>query len=208
MSEIIKLTQEYRSQAVALLVETFNDYPAMRKCFLQHAANEQEYQRWLNLFMGLLFDVPSYLDGPLVGIVKNEALVAVMCCWKPGMNWDEKTWPEPLQQTYAAWANAVGEEGARKDKLYIETSDEHQPSGHHYFVDSIGVLEGHRGNGYAKELLRYCFDLSNADPESNGVALDTETAKNVAFYQRLGYELKGESDIEGMQSWHFFKPND
>jgi ribosomal protein S18 acetylase RimI-like enzyme len=123
------------------------------------------------------------------------------------MNKDERTWPEPLQQTYAAWVNTVGEEGVRKDKLYIETSDQHRSSGHHFFVDCIGVLDTHRGNGYAKALLQYCFYLSNANPVSDGVALDTEAAKNVAFYQRLGYELKGESDIEGMQCWHFFKPN-
>ena len=208
MSEIVRLTQKYRSQAIAVLVETFNDYPAMRECFFHHAADEQEYQRWLSLFMGLIFDQPFYLDGPLVGIVKNETLVAVMCCWKPGMNLDEKTWPEQLQQTYATWVNAVGEEGIRKLELYSETSDQHQPSGPHYFVDCIGVLDNHRGNGYAKTLLQYCCYLSNSDPGSTGVALETEAARNVEFYRQLGYELKGESDIEGMQCWHFFKPND
>ncbi len=207
MSEIVSLTRKYRRQAVAVLVEAFNNYPAMREFFFRHATDAKEYQRWLYLTMGLTFDRSLYLHDPLAGIIRNETLVAVMCCLRPGMS-QEEDWPEPLQKTYATWVNAVGEEGVRKFELYAEVCDQHRPSGHHYFVDCLGVLDSHRGNGYAKALLQYCVNLSNADPDSNGVALDTEAARNVAFYQRLGYELTGESEIEEMQCWHFFKSDD
>ncbi len=208
MSEVVRLIQRNRGQAVAVLVEAFNDYPAMREFFLHHAMDEKEYQQWLNLTMGLTFDQSLYLGDPLVGTIKNETLVAVMCCLRTGMSQDEENWPEPLQQSYAVWVNAVGEEGVRKFELYAEICDKYRPSENHYFVDCLAVLDSHRGNGYAKVLLQYCVNLSNADPGSNGVALDTEAARNVTFYQRLGYELSGESEIEGMQCWHFFRPCD
>ena len=39
----------------------------------------------------------------------------------------------------------------------------------------------------------------------NYVFLDTEEVTNVALYQHLGYEIIGESNIEGLHSWHFFR---
>ncbi len=208
MSEVVRLAKKHRKQAVAVLVEAFSDYPAMREFFFHHATDEEEYQRWLNLTMGLTFDQSFYLHYPLAGIIKNETLVAVMCCLRPGLNQHEENWPEPLQKSHATWKHAVGEEGIRKYELYSKKCNLHRPPGSHYFVDCLAVLDSHRGNGYAKALLQYCVDLSNADQDSNGVALDTEAARNVTFYQRLGYELTGESEIEGMQCWHFFKGND
>ena len=68
MSKIFPLTELDRADVVEIWAESFYDYPAMREYFISHAKTEQQYNDWLQVFVGLLFDMAYYLDYPLPGI--------------------------------------------------------------------------------------------------------------------------------------------
>ena len=206
MSEIFSLTESDKAAAVEIWVESFYDYPAMREYFIGHARTEQQYSNWLQAFVGLSFDMPFYLDYPLLGIRDEEGqLLAAMGCVDTVL---PKAWPDTLHNAYANFSDKLGEEGVRRLEHYEEVAAKQHPPMPHYFVDILGVRINHRGKGYARQLLQELQSRSAADPKSTGVFLDTEKADNVQIYKRLGYQLIAQSDVEGMHCWHFFRADD
>lgn len=54
----------------------------------------------------------------------------------------------------------------------------------------IGVKPEAQGKGIGKILMQHLFQSIKDDPESQGIALDTENEENVALYQKLGFTLR------------------
>lgn len=65
----------------------------------------------------------------------------------------------------------------------------------HAYLDSMGVLPEHRRRGVASRLLEAGHRW--ADGAGLPCALDTETARNVAFYRHRGYEVVAELEVPG-----------
>jgi hypothetical protein len=62
--------------------------------------------------------------------------------------------------------------------------------------------------GHARALLEAVHALAAADPQSAGVSLSTELAKNVALYQHFGYAVVGHARVSPeMETWSLFRPN-
>lgn len=59
----------------------------------------------------------------------------------------------------------------------------------HVYLDTLGVLPGHRRQGIATALM--VVGHAWADELGLPVALDTDTEDNVVFYARRGYEVMG-----------------
>ena len=206
MAEIFSLIEPDKAATVEIWTESFYDYPAMREYFIGHAKNEQQYSDWLQAFVGLSFDMPFYLDYPLLGIRDDGGqLLAAMGCVDTV---SQKPWPDALYRAYAKFSDVLGAEGVRRLEHYEEVTVKHHPAAPHYFVDILGVRKNHRSKGYARQLLHEIQARSTADAESTGVFLDTEIVENVPLYQHLGYELIAESDVEGLHCWHFFRADD
>ena len=63
----------------------------------------------------------------------------------------------------------------------------------HAYLDSIAVLPAHRGHGIASRLLE--AGHAWADGLRLPCALETATARNVAFYRRRGYEVRATAPL-------------
>ena len=56
-------------------------------------------------------------------------------------------------------------------------------------------------------LMKEIHALSDGHPRSIGVALDTENAVNVPFYEHYGYAVVVKTELEGMDLWSLFRKN-
>jgi GNAT superfamily N-acetyltransferase len=65
----------------------------------------------------------------------------------------------------------------------------------HAYLDSMGVLPNQRRRGVASRLLEAGHRW--ADAAGLPCALDTGTARNVAFYRHRGYEVVAELEVPG-----------
>jgi GNAT superfamily N-acetyltransferase len=74
---------------------------------------------------------------------------------------------------------------------------EHVRPDEHAYLDTIAVLPSHRGHGIASRLLE--AGHAWADEADLPCALETETKRNVEFYQRRGYEVRAESPVSGSE---------
>ena len=58
-----------------------------------------------------------------------------------------------------------------------------------YYLNFIGVSTKYRGQGVAKHLVEYIHRIVESDNAHSEIRLDTENSNNVAYYQKLGYQV-------------------
>jgi ribosomal protein S18 acetylase RimI-like enzyme len=75
-------------------------------------------------------------------------------------------------------------------------------------VNMLAVLPDRQGRGLARVLLERVQAMSRERADSRGVTLSTESERNVALYQHLGYGVVGQVTIApGLETWDFFRPD-
>jgi ribosomal protein S18 acetylase RimI-like enzyme len=80
-------------------------------------------------------------------------------------------------------------------------ADPQQP---HWHLDPLGVLPETQGQGIGGRLmLHYCHLV---DRTGKAAYHETDRPKNVAFYERFGFEVIGEEIILGFNSWYMWRP--
>jgi GNAT superfamily N-acetyltransferase len=143
------------------------------------------------------------LGWPLIGALVGGELAGVV-----GLtDIDEKPWPASLADYYQTMTARIGSEAAEWLERYAALADTHKPNAPHYGVGVIGVDPTYQGRGVARALLEWLHGVSDADPRSTGVYLDTETAENVRFYEHLGYQVIGHERLgDLLDIWCMFRP--
>jgi GNAT superfamily N-acetyltransferase len=78
----------------------------------------------------------------------------------------------------------------------------HDPLNQHWHLGPVGVLPSHQGKGIGTKLLnRFCQEV---DACSAPAYLETDTDKNVRFYERFGFEVENETqifDVKNRNMW-------
>lgn len=82
----------------------------------------------------------------------------------------------------------------------------HQPAEDHYYLGVIGLHPSLQGKGWGKAMLDAFCALSDVDPKSRGVYLDTANPRSLQFYYNNGFELRGEGRLGAAHLWCVFKP--
>lgn len=81
----------------------------------------------------------------------------------------------------------------------------HALSEDHWELSAVGIAPDRQGAGLGAALLRPMLD--RCDAEGLPAALDTSSARNVAFYERLGFAVRAEVDVpEGPRVWLMRRP--
>ena len=69
----------------------------------------------------------------------------------------------------------------------------------HWHVGPVGVEPGLQGRGVGGAVMRMLCDTMDAEGEI--AFLETETAENVVFYRRLGFEVVSQAELPGLPLW-------
>lgn len=74
----------------------------------------------------------------------------------------------------------------------------------HWYLEALGVTPEHQGQGVGSRLMRPM--LMTCDEDRIPAYLETTTARNVTFYQRLGFEVREEFDLpRGPHIWTMWR---
>lgn len=196
MSEMVeRLGPADRDEVVDVLVGAFADYPVMRYVL---SAAVVDYPAALRLLVGLFVDLRLDRGSPVLGVRRGADLVAAALIDEPEPNPGSFS---PLDPEGGVWA-VLGAEAHRRMVAFERESAHLEPHLPHYFVGMIVVRAAQRGEGHARRLLEEIRRMSAEDPRSRAVSLSTEQASNLAFYERLGYRVTGETRVGELHSWN------
>lgn len=90
----------------------------------------------------------------------------------------------------------------RKSIWFAEWA-KHDPTEQHWHLGPIGVLPAHQGSGVGSKLMnRFCKEVDSCNANAY---LETDSDKNVRFYQKFGFRVVSESEIFGVKSRYMLR---
>ena len=175
------------SEASRVLSEAMLKNPLHIAVFQGHG--EKERKMIEEMFFELLSDLPgitflAWLNRQIVGVMRMKS-----CDGRKVSNEHTQTVDEDnLGWRKSFWHN----EWAR-----------HDPSNRHWHFGPIGVLPSHQGKGIGTKLLsRFCKEV---DACLSPAYLETDTDKNVRFYERFGFEVVEETEIFDVKNSYMWR---
>lgn len=104
-------------------------------------------------------------------------------------------------------AKAIGEPALMRMEAYSNLKYANKPLSPHFYINALAVAPRTQGKGIGSALLSKVHQISEDDPKSCGVALDTQTQQNVSYYQRFGYGIYSTIELEHVNNWFMFRPS-
>jgi GNAT superfamily N-acetyltransferase len=199
---IINIPHERLEEAVEILALAFEHDPAIQYLFSgvsQQAAFHYQLRELFRFACAVRFD----LESPLLGYVVDNELAGVACVGAPV----DKPLSDPLIKMYERLKSVIGPEAANRLEAHGQLTDRYRPEQPNYYLIVIGVHPKSQGKGYGRILLDAVHALSEADPKSTGVALDTANATLVPLYEHFRYSVIAKANLEHVDFWFMFRPN-
>lgn len=186
------------SAAVAACVDAFHADPLMTWFFGDHPKG-RDYG--VERFFTLLMSARIALDAPVLVAKERDVVIGLAM----GYRTNRPDWPAEID---AAWAEFEAEapQMVPRFEQYEAVSDARPPVGPHWYLGVIGVRNDWKGRGVGKALLEAFCALSDADPKSTGVYLETANPASLRFYECNGFVIRVHDVMEGVGLWCVFRP--
>jgi len=196
---VTPLGPEHAAEVVSVIADAFTGYPVVR--YVLGPEREDEHrERIVRLFV-----MARVLRGePLLGIRGDHGLIAAGVVSFPGT-----PAPPAFEALRGETWGVLGQEAERRYAAYRDATATFAFPPGSVHLNMIGARRGHQRQGLGRAILEAVQEISRARPGSPGVELTTERLENVAYYERVGYEVVGHVQVApGFESWGLFRPND
>ena len=187
MCQISFLQKSNISEASRVLSEAMLKVPIHIAIF--QGQREKERKIIEKMFFELLTDLPGItflarINRQIVGVMRMKS-----CDGAKIPNAHVQTEEiNTLDGRVSCWRN----EWARRD-----------PSNQHWHLGPVGVLPAYQGKGIGTKLLRlFCKEV---DACSAPAYLETDSDKNVRFYERFGFQVVSERDIFDVKNYFMWR---
>lgn len=195
------LKQQDVPEVVDVLRAAFAEYAVMRYVLVDSGG---DYDDHLRALVGFFCNKRLVRGWPVLGVRVDGELAGAALISEPG----SAPTPPEVERLRVDLAAHIGEAAWQRLEHYERESDLDAPEAPHYFLGVIGVRPENQGQGLARVLLEELAGMSQRDPASTGVCLNTESAGNVAFYEHMGYRVLGHRVIDSLETWCMFRPDD
>jgi len=200
-SEVEQLTADRAEEAVAVLCDSFHDYPVMRYVIGEVG---DEYVKRLHSLIGFFVAARFSRGEPVLSVSDNGRAVAVALVTLPG----ERESPEALMDRREAVWQELGAAARGRYEAMGKSWQDLAIATPHFHLNMIGVSRAYSGRGLGRLLLDVVHEMSRRDPRSTGVSLTTEVETNVGLYLHFGYHLVGHVEADcAPDTWVFFRPD-
>ena len=190
--EPIRLASSYKTQTAQMLARAFLVDPAYTALFPDSAEREQALQ-------GLFSAVVGY--SLVYGLVHTTPAVEGAACWLSPGNTEVTLWR--ILRTGLGLQRAVARFNprARQEFLaalaYMDEIHKQKAPEPHWYLWALGVEPSRQGRGIGGSLIEPV--LTQADKTGLPCYLETQTERNVTFYQKRGFEVVSDGVVPGQE---------
>lgn len=198
----IRLVAPGEARAVIdVLCEAFAAYPVMRYVLGGSDGPDDPRLRRLVEFFAM---TRMLRDEPVLGVGDDGDLVGVATVSFPGA----RESPAALAMLREAVWEDLGTAALARYETCGRAWSTIGAELPHVHLNMLGIRPAFQGRGLARRLLDNAQEISRATDGSAGVMLLTETRRNVALYEHVGYEIVGHARISPeLESWGLFRRN-
>jgi GNAT superfamily N-acetyltransferase len=199
MTEPVLRSGATAEEVLGPLCAAFADYPVMRHVL----GPGGDYADRLHTLVGFFLRARVLRNDPMLAVYDGAELTGVAVCTLPGL-----PGPPDLEEARAWTWSRLGDDARERYDEWVRIWGPINVSEPNIHVNMLGVPPRYQGRGLGRRLLERVHAMSREHPKSQGVSLTTESAGNLPFYERLGYQHVGHGRIgPGLESWGFFRPN-
>ncbi|MFC2038014.1 GNAT family N-acetyltransferase [Chloroflexota bacterium] len=175
-----------------MLARAFWEDPIYTALFTDEVEREQALQRLFGAVVGYCL---------MYGLVHTTPAVEGAACWLTPGNTTVTFWrmlraglglPRAMAQF-----NPQARQGFQAVLAYTDEIHKREAPGPHWHLWALGVEPGCQGQGIGSRLIRPV--LAQADRDGVPCYLETETDKNVAFYQKRGFNIVSDGVVPGQE---------
>ncbi|MER9403942.1 GNAT family N-acetyltransferase [Mesorhizobium caraganae] len=195
--EIVAAREPDVTSAANCLADAFADDPQMSFFF-----DPPQRQDLVTEFFSILMAARLALGMPVL-LLKSEGRIlgAVM-----GYDTQRHEWLPAHQERWALLQQRQASMASRFERADA-ISEKYKPQEPHFYLGVLGVHPSMQGKGAGSSLIKAYCDLAERDPVSAGTFLETAQRKNLAFYERCGFQLLGQGELApGKPFWCLFRP--
>lgn len=199
MTEAIPLPPERQDEVIDVFADAFHDYSLMQWVVGPEGDVAGRVRRLIAFFVSRRV----MRGGPLLGVVDGTRLVGAAALTSPV----EPAPPPGITALEIAVWKDLGETARERYQTYADTTSPFfMGVGRHLHLNMIGVRGSHKGQGLARPLLETVHRMADADPNSSGVSLTTERARNVKLYEHFGYSVIAHKTVsDEVETWGLFR---
>ncbi|MBK9180135.1 MAG: GNAT family N-acetyltransferase [Acidimicrobiales bacterium] len=169
------------AEVAAALGRAFADDPLLTWVFADPGNREGPVRAW----MAVVVEAARRRGHAHAAVAATGTLGAAL--WSPpDVEFYDRRTGEQLDEVVR------GADGARADTVWeglLAIAEHHPPDGH-FYLSHVGVVPEARGRGVGEVLLRRVLDV--CDAEGLPAYLESSSARNVPFYERLGFAVTAE----------------
>ncbi|WP_238188534.1 N-acetyltransferase [Paenibacillus sp. L3-i20] len=156
-------------------------------------------------FVSFMFDKSFLPNEEAWGIFESDNLLGTYLIEKPSVSKLQNIKGTLFTVLYLIrLIPKISEKALSLLNTYMRITRPASPSLTHHYLIMIGVKPEVQGKGVGKSLLLHLLNKINMSDTSQGVALDTENIENVNLYQRFGFILKRETQINHVPVYCMF----
>jgi ribosomal protein S18 acetylase RimI-like enzyme len=198
--EAIRLAASERGRAAEVLARAFQDDPAYRRIVSDGAARSRSLRALFGAVVGYSLRY---------GNVYTTPAVEGAACWLAPGNTEITFWR--MLRTGMGLQRAVARFPQESRQLlldalgYLDEIHKRLMTRPHWYLWALGVEPTRQGQGIGGTLIQPT--LARSDKEGAPCYLETQNERNVAFYQRWGFEVLAEEVVPGLEvrSWSMLR---
>ncbi len=199
--EINDLTTKDTDNVIEIFSTAFENYPLMEFIF------GDSYKQSIKHLIQFICDRASEGNSFLVGAFLKKKLQGVASITPAQNGKNDRNIESTKTASEEKFATAIGEKLVRRIEAYYNIKKANEPSSPHFYINTFAVHPQSQGKGIGSAILSQVHHMSEQHSDSQGVALDTQTQKNVGYYQRFGYGVFNTVQLENVKNWFMFRPN-
>lgn len=198
---IVACGRDRKSEALDVLCDAFYNYPVMRYVLADAGA---DYDAQLRQLIDFFCEARLVRGVPMYAIEAQGQIAAVALVSPPA----ERDMPAELARGYEDLIAALGQTADTRMECYDAACEAGDPGTPSHYLGVLGARSTHQRQGYGRQLAEHATQLVREDGGSTGLLLNTETEKNIGYYEQLGFHVAGEADAEQLHTWSMFWPTD
>jgi GNAT superfamily N-acetyltransferase len=183
--------------AALIFAEAFEGEPTLRMA----SGLEGEAAFVFRLKMAELVIRARIEAGALMPVARREGQVVGMAL--PSLP-DEEYWGDREDRAWAELIEPLAPGASERFEAYGEMKKRNKPLEPHAYVVALAVAPSCHGQGIGKGLLHLMEDVARAKGLAV-IALDTAWAHNVPIYEKCGYRVSAEDELNGVRFWFMRK---
>lgn len=192
------MTHKWVQQAAIVLAEAFQNEPVSVAVYKDYTPERRVRALTTDFTAELLVCLRR---GYPVQVNDDGKVIAAAVIYPPG------TYPIPLIDQITIQMKSLiwnGLNNLISWLKWLKEADKRRPTEPHYYLEYLGVRPGYQGRGYGSAIMNHL--VAKADEISTGCYLENADPRNVAFYQRSGFQVIEEKDVGGVHTWFMFRP--